>query len=200
LVVAGFGILGSVSRASIIRSTFPITVRADLDTVLAGLPPGPDYERTVGPEVSVLGERFSLLSRLYAQEPDLGFVSQLSPKQGLILACLYTRHHDGFVRERHLEAVRGSEAWLPIFTLQLISEYVIEICKSALDRIDAIPRDVYRAFADENPEFMRVIRNRVVSYSRSYPVTFVEYPGYMFLRDLGLWEGREAARWIRAAG
>lgn len=198
--VAHSGILDSVSRADVIRSTFPKSVRADLDAVLEVLPPGPNYERTSGPDVSVSGERFALLNRLYAPEPDLAVDIELAPKQRLILTCLYTRHHNGFVRERHLEAVGGSEPWLPVFTLQLIGEYVIEIGKSALDRIDAIPRDVYRDFADENPDFMRVIRNRVVSYSRSYPGAFVEYPGYLFLRDLGLWKGREAARWMRRAG
>lgn len=189
-----------MTRADVIRSTFPAAIRSDLDAVIDVLPPGPDHERHVGPEVSVQGERFGLLSRLYAPEPEGRRFDQLTERQRLVLACLYTRHHDGHVRQRYLEVVQGSDPWLPVFTLQLVGEYVIEICQRALDQIEAIPIDVYRAFADENPDFMRVIRNRVVSYSRSYEVPFVEHPSYRFLLDLGLWKGHEAARWIRESG
>jgi hypothetical protein len=189
-----------VTRADVIRSTFPAAVGADLDAVLSVLPTGPEYERVIGPEVSVQGERFGIVSRLYVPEPDPAALRELTDGQRLVLACLYTRHHDGFVRERHVRDVRGSEPWLPVFTLQLAGEYVAEVCQRAYFQAHAIPREVYRAFADENPDFMHVIRQRVVSYSRSYPVRFVDYPCYRFLIALGLWEGPEGRRLIRGLG
>jgi hypothetical protein len=76
-----------------------------------------------------------------------------------------------------------------------VSEYVIEIAQTALDRIDAIPRRCYELFASENPRFMSTTRSRIRSYHNAYyrgVMTLSAYPGYRFVESLGLWP--DAAR------
>jgi hypothetical protein len=183
----------------LLRSIFPNELQADVDAALATLPPSSGGERLERQSVSIRGESVGLLGRLYSPVADEAG-THLTERQRLIRACLYSRHHDGFVRERQIPALTGDEPWLPHFVLQLVGEYVIEICQSILDNIDAIPRTAYEAFAAENPEFMAITRSRVVSYYYLYyvrPRGFVEYPGYRFLSALGLWEGPAARRWIR---
>ena len=176
-----------------VRSAFPSAVRPDVDRVLEIVPPSEHDPRTVG-DVVVRGERVAVLNRFYAPEPDLDAIARLSDRQRLIVACVYSCHHDGFVRERQVPNIRGSDPWLPIFVLRLIGDYVIEIGQTALDHIDAIPSEIYAGFADENPDFMDQIRDRVVSYRAMYRVPIDDYPGFRFLEALGLWTGRQMKR------
>ena len=186
----------------VLRSAFPARLTSDVDAVLTAMPPSLAYERVNGPQVSIEGERIELLSRLYSPEPPDDATRHLSDRQRLILSCLYSRHQDGYVRERHLLRLQGDDPWIPHFVLQLVGEYVIEICQAAFDRVDAIPRARYEIFAAENEEFVALIRRRIVSYARKYhrSMDFVDYPAYRFMTSVGLWDGPEGSRFIRRSG
>lgn len=183
----------------VLLSTFPAELRSDVGAVLEAMPPSVGYERVSGSQVSINGERIELLSRLYAPEPSADATRRLSNRQRLILSCLHSRHHDGYVRERHLLRLQGDDPWLPHFVLQLVGEYVIETCQVALDQLDAIPRTSYETFAAENEEFVALVRRRIVSYAREYhrSMDFVDYPAYRFMTSLGLWDGPDGRRLIR---
>lgn len=186
----------------VLRSAFPVGLKSDVDAVLAAMRPSLGHERVSGPQVSIEGERIELLSRLYSPEPPEDATHRLSDRQRLILSCLYGRHHDGYVRERHLLRLQGDDPWVPHFVLQLVGEYVIEICQAALDRVDSIPRASYEIFAAENEEFVALIRRRIVSYAREYhrSMDFVDDPAYRLMTSLGLWDGPEGRRFIRRSG
>lgn len=186
----------------VLRSAFPAGLKSDVDAVLTAMSPSLGYERVGGPQVSIQGESIEILSRLYSTEPPDDATRRLSDRQRLILSCLYSRHHDGYVRERHLLRLQGDDPWIPHLVLQLVGEYVIEICQAALDRVDAIPRASYEAFAAENEEFVGLIRRRIVSYAREYhrSMDFVDYPAYRFMTSLGLWDGPEGRRSLHRSG
>ena len=75
------------------------------------------------------------------------------------LACLYTRHNDGHVRERHLRAViRSSADWVPPFIVQLLGEYVIEIHRVIESNVDCLGQESYLRFVAKNPVFMKATR------------------------------------------
>jgi hypothetical protein len=184
----------------ILRSAFPSRLQSEVDAVLAVMPAGPGYERDNDDSVSIQGEKVKLLGRIYSPEPSPDAMGSLSQGRRLILSCLYTRHHDGHVRERQVPNLMVDEPWVAHFVLQLISEYVIEIYRAVEDHAEHIHRETYQAFAAENPKFMSLVRSRIVSYWKEYygsSVDFVDYPGYRFLSSLGLWIGPEARRWIR---
>jgi len=181
-----------------VHHVFPAALMSDVDVVLSIMPPEPRLRPVMSSRfVSIEGELIRLLVRIYSPEPPADVVTDLSDRQRIILSCLYSRHHDGYVRARYLPDIRGPESWLPHFVLQLIAEYVVEIGQAAFERIDAIPRQNYIALANENPDFMTLVRRRIVSYSQELGLTFVDSPGYKFLATLGLWDGHEARRLIR---
>lgn len=62
------------------------------------------------------------------------------------------------MRERHLLRLQGADPWLPHVVLQLVGEYVMEICQAALDSVDAIPRASYETFTAENEAFVALLR------------------------------------------
>ncbi len=149
-------------------------------------------------QVEVEGEKVAVLGRLYAPEPTTG-VSSLTPIQRLILSALYSRHHDGFVRERHVRQLLDVDhVWIPPFVVLLLGEYVVQIGQVIAERVSGLPRQTYIDFARVNPDFMRLTRSRVVSYWWEYysSVPLREYPGYRSLQDLGMWDGPEGRRWL----
>src|SRR5688572_16660161 len=105
-----------------LRSAFPSSIAADVDAALAVVPlDGPELPiHDIGP-VRVGGEELHIPSRFYAPEPPTEVLDTLADSARTVLACLYTRHHDGHVRERQLRAVISSSAdWVPPFVVQLL--------------------------------------------------------------------------------
>ncbi|MEU6055835.1 hypothetical protein ABZ829_36070 [Streptomyces xanthochromogenes] len=63
--------------------------------------------------VAVEGQQVLIPGRLYNDEPPTDAVASLSSRQQQLLHCLYSRHCDGVVRQRHLEKVVGStDPWV----------------------------------------------------------------------------------------
>jgi hypothetical protein len=139
-------------------------------------------------QVDVRGETVTIPWRIYHDEPVGGSEGSVTPTQQLILHCLYSRHSDGLVRQRHLEQImESSKPWVVPFVVQLAGEYVLEI----LDAIGlglpglAVPgsaqRALYGDFIVRNPEFFARTERRVVSYWSCYYRrrygTFGTYPG-----------------------
>ena len=130
--------------------------------------------------VDVRGETVSIPTRIYHPEPTADV--ELTGTQRLVLHCLYSRHHDGKVRQRHVEQILvSSEPWVVPFVVQLLGEYVLEIVLSIAKGLPAHSAQLYGEFIVANPAFFARTQRRVVSYwdcyyRRQYPV-FRSYPG-----------------------
>jgi hypothetical protein len=173
---------------------FPSELEADVLTVVAILP----ETRTalsvsyIGP-VTLAGQPIQIPARLYHPEPPPADVDRLSPRQALILGCLYTRNHDGYVRERALrEIIASHEPWVTPFVVQLLGEYVIQILYLLDQQLTEEHRPVYSAFLAENSAFFELTRQRVISYWDCYyrgefPRRRDEYVGMRLLRRLESW-------------
>ncbi|MGW1159623.1 hypothetical protein ACWD48_15665 [Streptomyces sp. NPDC002519] len=138
--------------------------------------------------MNVDDEAVAIPYRIYQGEPPIGLVRSLTVIQRQILHCLYSRHSDGLVRQRHLEQVVSSDKpWAVPFVVQLVGEYVLEILEaiqrglSVLDSNGSAHRPLYGDFIARNPAFFARTERRVVSYWSCYyrwrfPV-FRTYPG-----------------------
>ncbi|MFL6061476.1 MAG: hypothetical protein ACJ72E_09610 [Marmoricola sp.] len=160
---------------------FPGSLQQSLYAALAGLPPTAypplgsiTYSNSrEWPQITVHGEPVVVPHRIYNAVP----ASVLSPdaQVGAAIDCLYTRHNDGFVRQTALRRVLTAEhPWTVPFVLQLLGEYVIEICEDIqrfaevqLATRPAWAREV-RSFAGENPDFIVLTRQRATSYWECY--------------------------------
>jgi hypothetical protein len=89
--------------------------------------------------------------------------------QRLILQCLFTRHHDGLVRQLYLERIiRSRDPWVFPFVTQLIGEYVIEILEIIHQNLNKLDTLGYREFLVGNPQFLQITNHRVLSYWDCY--------------------------------
>jgi hypothetical protein len=199
--------------AGIIASCFPQSLWADVRRVTTIMPAYRHSPlvvnqnpagRLVPVKVTIEGEAVNVLNRTYSGEPAGELVASLSTRQRLIYDCVYARHWDGFVRERHVEGLlAGAEPWIPTFVLELLGEYVIEIAQMIDKAADVIPRDAYQRYAVGNPAYLKRICKKIVSYYHYGPAAGSSLdvaPSYAVMSELGLWDRHEGARVLRAAG
>ena len=175
-------------------AAFPAALEVDVRAVLA-LMPHEQYPPVGWFTVVVRGENVTIPARLYNPEPTRSAEAGLSPTQAAILGCLYSRHHDGFVRQRRIEQVIAvAEPWVVPFVVQLVGEYVLEILVAIqrglpdLAVAGSVQQVLYGGFLEANPGFFARVERRVVSYWscywRSLYAEFWAYPGSDLLEML----------------
>jgi hypothetical protein len=164
---------------------FPAELAGDAEAVASvmpasRLPPAAPFS------VLVEGQQVLIPGRLYNDEPPPDAVASLSPQQQQLLHCLYSRHCDGVVRQRHLEEVVGStDPHVVPFVVQLVGEYVLEILVVICDELRDLAAPgtcghlAYGQFIVDNPTYFARIQRRVVSYwSCYYRGTYASFQGY----------------------
>jgi hypothetical protein len=179
---------------------FPSALHGTVAPLVAALPVAPfELESVVTssnarncPDLILEGEAL----RIYNPEPPRGMLDGLLDEQRALVACLYSRHNDGFVRQRWLGVMLTShQPWVAPFVVQLLGEYVVEIT-AAIERFarERLParteqRHAFSTFLAANPCFARLTEQRAISYwsayyRRQYP-SRPTYPALRALRALG---------------
>jgi hypothetical protein len=128
-------------------------------------------------------ELLSVPYRIY-YNPPVPERLQLSGRQSEMLDCLFTRHHDGFIRQKHLARIIGlRDGWIPCFVVPLVGEYVVEILRLIQENLTCLETDIYADFVHANPEFLELTEQRVISYWNCYyrSIKRDEYPGFLIL-------------------
>ncbi|MET7977334.1 hypothetical protein ABZW44_30820 [Streptomyces mirabilis] len=173
----------------VLVAAFPARLAGAVQSVLAVMPDARLAPAESFKVVEVQGETVAIPYRIYNEEPDTGGSERpLTETQQVILHCLYSRHSDGRVRQRHLEKIMASsEPWVVPFVVQLASEYVLEILDTiglgvpGLAAPGSADRRRYGEFIERNPDFFARTERRVVSYWSCYYrwkyEVFGTYPG-----------------------
>ncbi len=181
--------------------SFPGELSSDVNAVSEFIPAGAHLpsEDDIGP-LSINNEPIYIPYRIYSPEPKLP--SQISDLHRTIISCIYTRHHNGFVREKYLGSLFGlTFSWVPPFVLQLVGEYVLEIVLLINEHIDELDPAIYNRFAKENDNFIALIKAKAISYWDCYyrrqNWRFRDSTAFQVLNGLGLWEGLEARRILK---
>ena len=145
--------------------------------------------------VTLAGEPLVIPYRIYEVPPRPSLVAQLSPTARSMLHCLFTRHHDGRVRQEHVQALFDvDKAWVAPYVVALVGEYVVEVINvehkglSELQTSGSWQRQLYGRFMAENSQFATLTSRRVTSYWNcyyrfEYPDQS-DYPGSVVLRSL----------------
>lgn len=173
-----------------LRGAFPLGAQADVERVLDRLPASrhPASTDDIG-EVAVVGERVRIPYRICVRRRGLFGAAGLDDRQRRILACIETRHDDGYVRAAAVAALMPlREAFEVPFVVQLVGEYVVEIVQSIHAHLDELDTPEVRAFVVENAAFVARTRRRATSYWACYHrwrwPRMAEYPGLVVLDAL----------------
>ena len=171
---------------------FPSRLRTDVFSAVAVLPQ-PFHVLDKRFTVRLNGEKLAIPFRVYY---DLSGIdsSRLSLRQGQLLDGILTRHHDGHVRQERLgDILTLNQDWVTPFVLQLVGEYVLEIIQEIEANLGKLDTSLYGDFLRQNPEFLRLTEQRVISYwNCNYrSVRREEYAGF---RVLHFFKGCAAGR------
>ncbi|MDR2204898.1 MAG: hypothetical protein LBE36_01895 [Flavobacteriaceae bacterium] len=118
--------------------------------------------------------------RIYFHEPTPELENELTERQKQILNCIYTRHHNGYIREKRLKNLFGSDhEWILPFKLQLLGEYVIEILFELDKHITDENIQQYKQLTLNNRKYWEQTKGKMASYWNEY----YRYPNYKKIRD-----------------
>lgn len=152
-----------------IYNAFPQFLEAEVADVIEILNFKPDVLSPDQFEVTILGESIKIPPRVYFDEPSEDKLQKLSDVQKVILSCIFTRHHDGHVREKYLRKIILSEnKWVIPYIFQLIGEYVIEILSVIYENREKLDPESYSKFLKDNKLFFSKTKKRVRSYWDCY--------------------------------
>jgi hypothetical protein len=170
---------------------FPSSLKAQVEDVESQIPVAtfPTKESTIG-TIKISGEEIYIPTRVYFPEPKLA--SFKSPVQERIFLCIYTRHYDGYIREKYLKKlIEGgvTEIWEVPYIIQLVGESVVEIVDVVASIEESLTRFPFLDVIAENEPFLELTRQRVSSYwnvyyRHLYP-KIEDYPGFRLLNRLG---------------
>lgn len=91
----------------------------------------------------------------------------------ILTYCLYTRHHNGYVREKYLKKLLDEKllhdyAFINAFIIRLLGEYVLEIWTLIYDNKAVFNNISSYNFIKENPEILNKNIARAITYSTLY--------------------------------
>lgn len=161
----------------LLAALFPAVAQSDLQAVLATLPADTVTQLKVEGQYARLitwrGYALALPYRVYFPELVLAQVASLTSEQRQVVHCLYLRHHNGYVRQRHLEALFALGAGEPAdfttpFTFSLLGEYVQEILEVLAQHLTPVLEASYVQLIRENPLYWQQTQGRVASYWDCY--------------------------------
>ncbi|KKI91044.1 hypothetical protein WQ54_17075 [Bacillus sp. SA1-12] len=122
-------------------------------------------------EVDFCRSLLSIPERIYFNVPSTSQIISLTEQQQVILAVLFTRHHNGLIREENLSKIiqRSNEYhWIIPYIIRIMGEYVIEILQVIKSNLDKVNKKKIKEFIIDNPIFYHKIESRVVSYWNCY--------------------------------
>jgi len=152
-----------------LEGRFPLYLNDDISTIENAIDLKSKHESYVPFEINFEKNTLTIPSRIYTDESQLNRIGKLTPKQKEMVYCLYSRHHDGYVRERCLKKFIESDNYFTApYILQLLGEYVIEIIEVIYNNRSNINHDNLVAYILENPTHYDRTRQRVYSYWDAY--------------------------------
>ncbi|WP_066074668.1 hypothetical protein [Neobacillus soli] len=150
---------------------FPTNIQNDVMVVLGKINQTTELDFSHCFEVNYCGSVLNIPERIYYNEPSSSQLNSFTEQQQVIIACLFTRNHNGFIREVNLRKIihrSNNYNWIIPYLLRLTGEYVIEILQVIKSNLDKVNKGIIKDFIVDNPRFYNTIESRVISYWDCY--------------------------------
>ena len=164
-----------MTEFEIIQKAFPVEIREEVNSLLTKFAIETKLS-TKGFEAVVIGqEKLEIPQRVYYKPPYSLVESKLTQQEQEILNCIFSRHDNGFIRQKSVQNIIGSNNnWTVPYIVKIIGEYVIEILNDIYNSFEIINKSDLISFVQQNPDFYNRTRSRVGSYwdcyfSRQFP-------------------------------
>ncbi len=149
-----------------LKYAFPSDLHSDALVASEALPKNSYWWNSF--KVQVSNEVVSIPYRLYHDAASIK-TDKLSSTQKNLVDCILSRNHDAFVRQEYLSQIVGCKyTWVPPFVILLLGEYVVEILRVIEANLGNLDKPLYAQFLRENPDFLALTEQRVISYWDCY--------------------------------
>jgi hypothetical protein len=142
---------------------FPKMLQIDVRTMTKDLEEV--YPTTFGPSAMINNERIKMPYRTYFVPLQQSQTNVYADET--ITLCLYTRHCNGYIREKSLKMLLNKnnlEYYAIPYVLKLAEEYILDITKIVLENLKNINITDLRKFKHENPLWVKLMKARSQSY------------------------------------
>lgn len=169
--------------------SFPIELKEDVEIVVEFLNSKKLRIHTyLEKEIFINIETIYIPGRIYTAENLKINEIILSEKQQTILNCLYLTHNDGYLRQQKLELLKDKyDDFVIPYKMKILGEYVIEIITDLEKHINEKSIKNFIKFINENPNYWRLTKSRIVSYWGEYyrhTSKLKDYVGYKIIKKL----------------
>ena len=153
------------NNSELLKSIFPNYLLDELNLIEKNLDFTSEQKLHKPFAVFIEGTQINIPQRSYLDSNQLKKIKFLRPIQKEISYCFFSRHHDGYIRQRCLEKILNSNNYFVMpFIMQLLGEYVIEIIEVIYQNREGINKENLVKYIAENPKHYHVTRQRVYSY------------------------------------
>ena len=115
------------------------------------------------------GEKIEIPYRVYLSD-KLIFQNKLTAQQQVIYHCIFSRSYDGYVRQKHIEALLDSDTpeWAMPYIVKICDEYVKEILDTVYQKLQGRNCETYKALCQRNFDYFKLGHCRMISYWNEY--------------------------------
>ena len=170
---------------AVVSHAFPSSVTTEVNSLLDKLNWTTDLQSSGCFSISLDGQRLTIPYRIYCEEP---VPLHLTDTEALLLDCILTRHHNGYLREKSLRRILTAKPYFATpFIAQLLGEYVIEILTLIQNNLSTTLLDNLIQLKKDNPEFFNLTEKRVQSYWNCFYKGSIEksdYVGFQLLKAI----------------
>ena len=115
------------------------------------------------------GKQIKFPYRIYCQDDEHAY-SLFGDNEKLIYDCIFTRSNDGYVREKHIENILGTEIpeWCLPYILRSSADYVLDIVNTIYEHLKHRDNSLFQAFCRNNPKILQTNYRRMSTYWNEY--------------------------------
>lgn len=127
------------------------------------------------------GDQITVPYRLYIRD-ELAFPDKLTAEQQVIYHCICSRSYDGYVRQRHIEALLATDLpeWALPYVIKICDEYVIEILRIVYASLSQRDCTAYKRICALNFDYIKLGHSRMISYwNEFYRWDYYRYADYI---------------------
>lgn len=148
---------------SIIKG-FPKYLKSDVRVVLSHIGKMKYDKKSI--TYIIEGQSINMPISIFNLEVPADNLRELTKRQRLILHCVYSRHHDGYIREKHMKNILASdyEEWAIPYIVKISEEHVVEIVQLVYDQLRESDISRIRQFCANNVVPFATGYNRMVNF------------------------------------
>ncbi|MDF9824482.1 hypothetical protein M2475_000800 [Breznakia sp. PF5-3] len=159
-----------LEKLNIFYTAFPMSLKNDVEIVLKKISKTVKNQKNIYLDNYIryryLNEDIYIPYRICFSEIPTKKIKKLTSTQKMILFCIYSRHHNGYVREKYINNILDTNFsdWCIPYILKIIDEYVYPIIVQINDKLNIENEERIKKICMQNTNEMCLSFNRMISY------------------------------------